>query len=181
MINSHFIKQIDEITNEYKSKFAHLSKDELNWKPDSSVWSIAQNIDHLIVINSTYFPIIAEIRNGSYQLPFVAKFAFLVNIFGRAILKSVQADRRRKMKTFTIWEPSKSEIADDILILFETHQTELKNIIKESTDLIKRGTVISSPANKMVVYKLDTAFQIIITHERRHLEQAKELLELMPK
>ncbi|MCO5250438.1 MAG: DinB family protein [Candidatus Kapabacteria bacterium] len=181
MLKSPLKEQIDEITNDFNSKFANLTKDEWNWKPDSSVWSIAQNIDHLIVINSSYFPLISAIRKGSYQLPFVAKFGFIVNFFGKTILKAVQPDRRRKMKTFTIWEPTKSEIEDDILARFETHQSELKKIIEESTDLINRGAVISSPANKLIVYKLNTAFDIIVTHERRHLEQAKELLELMPK
>jgi hypothetical protein len=37
-------------------------------------------------------------------------------------------------------------------------------------------TVIASPASKMIVYTLDTAFDIIVTHERRHLEQAREVL-----
>jgi hypothetical protein len=179
MKTEQLIKQIDEITNEFTSKFAHLTKDELNWKPDSSVWSIAQIIEHLIVINSTYFPIISAIRNGSHQLPFVAKFGFLVNFFGKTILKSVHPDRRRKMKTFTIWEPSKSEIASDIIKRFETHQAELKSLIENSTDLVNRGEVISSPANKMIVYKLETAFEIIVTHELRHLEQAKEMREML--
>jgi hypothetical protein len=39
--------------------------------------------------------------------------------------------------------------------------------------------VISSPANKNIVYKLETAFDIIVSHEQRHLEQAKEILQLM--
>ena len=80
------------------------------------------------------------------------------------------------MKTFPIWEPSKSEISDDILERFINHQSELKELIKNSEDLLARRSVICSPANKNIVYKLETAFDIIVTHEQRHFEQAKEVL-----
>lgn len=49
-------------------------------------------------------------------------------------------------------------------------------MIKNSEDLLVNGIVISSPANKNIVYKLETAFNIIVTHEQRHFEQAKEVL-----
>jgi hypothetical protein len=46
---------------------------------------------------------------------------------------------------------------------------------------LEKGTVISSPANKYIVYKLETAFDIIVAHEERHLEQAKEVLSVLRK
>jgi len=64
---------------------------------------------------------------------------------------------------------------------FKNHQEALKQRIKEVDDLVKKGTVISSPANKIIVYKLETAFDIIVTHEQLHLEQAKEILNLLKK
>jgi hypothetical protein len=50
--------------------------------------------------------------------------------------------------------------------------------IEEAKELVAKGTVIASPANKNIVYKLETAFDIIVSHEQRHLEQAKEVLVL---
>ena len=83
------------------------------------------------------------------------------------------------MKTFAIWEPEKNRISGDILKRFEAHQEELKKVVRESQDLIDQGVVISSPANKNIVYKLSTAFDLIVAHEQRHFNQAKEVLELM--
>jgi hypothetical protein len=95
------------------------------------------------------------------------------------ILNSVQPDRKRKMKTFPVWEPAKSRITGDVLKRFSDQQSDLKEMIKNSENLLQTGTVISSPANKNVVYKLETAFDIIIAHERRHFEQAREVYERM--
>ena len=105
----------------------------------------------------------------------------MVDFFGKIILKSVLPDRKRKMKTFPKWEPSYSRINGDILQQFEHHQGELKSLIESSKDLIEKGAVISSPANKNIVYSLKSAFDIIVTHEFRHLEQAKEVNALRMK
>lgn len=173
-------RAIDEITAAFKASFGHLPPKRLNWKPNGQTWSIAQNIDHLIVINSSYYPVLEQVRAKQYQLPWLAKFDFVVNLMGKTILKAVDPERRRKMKTFSIWEPANTDLGEDILERFEQHQEELKKLICQSMDLVSARTVIASPASRKIVYRLDTAFDIIVTHERRHLEQAKELLNLRP-
>ena len=176
-MKSHsWTNRIDEITKSFNNEFGELTVEQLNWKPTEQVWSIAQNIEHLIVINETYYPTIKTIREGKYKISFLGKIGFVVNFLGKTVLKGVQPDRRKRMKTFPIWEPSKSEISAGIIKRFIKHQSELKELIKNSEDLLAKGIVISSPANKNIVYKLETAFDIIVTHEQRHFEQAKEVL-----
>jgi hypothetical protein len=87
----------------------------------------------------------------------------------------VRPDRKRKIKTFPIWDSTSSDIPEGVTERFVKHQEELKSLINDSVDLIKKGTIISSPANKHIVYKLETAFDIIVTHERRHYNQAVEV------
>lgn len=171
-----WITEIDKITKLFQEKFGDLNEKELNWKPDSQTWSIAQNIDHLIVVNESYFPVLASLKAGTYKTPFIAKLGFMVSFFGKTVLNAVKPDRKKKMKTFPVWEPTVSRVKGDILQQFEKHQNELKRQIESSKELIEKGTIISSPANRNIVYKLETAFDIIATHERRHLEQATEVL-----
>lgn len=175
------IEQIDKTTQNFIESFNELSAEQMNWKPNSDTWSIAQNIDHLIQINRTYFPIIDSLRKDNYKSSFLSKIGFLVSFFGNTILKNVQPDRKKKMKTFRIWEPSKSELPQGIIDSFKSHQVELKDLIANSKDLVEKGVIISSPANKNIVYKLETAFEIIVTHEQRHFSQAKEVFELLRK
>lgn len=174
-------QQIDTRTQEFVEAFGKLTTEELNWKPNSKTWSIAQNIDHLILFNETYFSIIESLRNKTYKTPFLGRFKGLVSFFGKAVLKGVQPDRKKRMKTFPIWKPAKSEISVEILNQLKAHQTLLKNTIKKSNDLIEKGTVISSPANTNIVYELEKAFEIILAHEKRHFKQSKEIVESMIK
>ncbi|MCZ2249221.1 MAG: DinB family protein [Bacteroidia bacterium] len=171
-----WLAEIDIITQSFKDKFGNLSEKELNWKPNPQTWSIAQNIDHLIVVNETYFPVLASLKEGTYNTPFIVKLGFMVSFLGKTVLNAVKSDRKEKMKTFPVWEPTISQVNDDILQRFEKHQNELKRQIETSKELVEKGTIISSPANRNIVYKLETAFDIIVSHEQRHLEQASEIL-----
>lgn len=179
MNTGNWIAQLNEITDLFLTEFGSLSPEQLNFKPNNKKWSIAQNIDHLIKINNSYFPVITAVRNNSLKLPFTSKIEFIVNSFGKMILKAVQPERKRRMKTFSVWEPAQSNFSSDIIEKFKISQDELKTLIEGSDELIKNGAVIYSPANKKIVYKLETAYDIIILHERRHFEQAVEIKKLL--
>ena len=175
----NWLAEIDQVSNSFLLKFKDLNEAQLNWKPNPKAWSIAQHIEHLIVINQTYFPVLAELKSGQYKLPFTAKFGFLVRFFGKVVLNAVKPEQKKKTRTFPIWEPSHSNIAGDILDRFKVHQDELKAQITASEDLLKNGGIISSPANRNIVYRLETAFDIIVTHEYRHLDHAKAVWSLL--
>jgi hypothetical protein len=170
---------LSDISRQSLNEFGELTSEQLNWKPNSNTWSIAQNLDHLILVNETYYPVLASLKTGTYKTPFVAKIGFMVSFLGKTVLKAVHPDRKKKMKTFPIWEPTTSNVNGDILKRFQNHQNELIQKIEGARELVEKGVVISSPANKNIVYKLETAFDIIVSHEQRHLEQAKEILQLM--
>ena len=105
----------------------------------------------------------------------------IVSFLGKTVLNAIKPDTKKKIKTFAIWEPSESKIPGDIVNQFSKHQDQLKQEIEGAKDFIQQGVIIYSPANKNIVYTLETAFDIITTHELRHLEQAKEVLNLLIK
>ena len=170
---------LNNITKLTLTEFGSLTSEQLNWKPNSNTWSIAQNLDHLIVVNETYYPVLASLKAGTYKTPFIAKIGFMVSFLGKTVLKAVQPDRKNKIKTFPIWEPTTSNVISDILNRFQIHQNDLIQKIEDAKGLAENGVVISSPANRNIVYKLKTAFDIIVSHEQRHFEQAKETLQLL--
>ena len=169
--------QLETSTKEFIKNFGELTAEELHWKPNPSTWSIAENMVHLIQFNSSYFSQIEALQKGNYKIPFTGKFGGIVSYSGKTILKSVQPDRKKKIKTLSLWEPTHSKTSDALLELFEAHQIELQQVMDTCEHLLEKGAVISSPANKYIVYTLETAFEIIVAHEKRHLEQAKEILQ----
>ncbi|MDX2249134.1 MAG: DinB family protein [Bacteroidia bacterium] len=171
--------EIQETTRAFREAFGKLSPEQLNMQPNPGVWSVAQIMDHLITINHTYYPMVEGIRKDTYKPPFHGRFPFIVNFLGNFILNSVEPERKRKIKTFPIWEPSQSQISGDIVTRFEKHQKELAAWMESCGDLIDKRQVVHSPASKVIVYSLERAFDIITTHEKRHLNQAKETFAML--
>lgn len=169
-------KKIEAVTTDFITSFGGLNFQQINQKPDSNTWSIGQIINHLIITNESYYPVIESVQQGSYKIPLIGKIGFMVDFLGNFVLKTVQPDAKRKSKTFKIWEPSSSDIREDIIERFKNHQSDLKKVISGSDDLLERKTVISSPVNRNFVYKLETAFDILVAHEQRHYNQAERLL-----
>ena len=70
---------LDNITEQFIAQFGTLTNDQMNWKPNPNTWSIAQNLDHLIVVNETYYPVLSALKEGKYKTPFIAKIGFIVS------------------------------------------------------------------------------------------------------
>ncbi len=179
MVYDRWTLHIDKVTSDFLREFGSLTTFELNWKPRADVWSIAQTIDHLTVINKTFFPLVHALRVGQYKPPFIAKFKFLVERSGQYILDAVQCDRIERMKTFPIWQPNESAADENIFDKLKQHQRSLIQLVLDSYDLLDKDAVISSPANRLLVYRLSTAFDIIVAQEKRHFDQALEVLGVL--
>lgn len=173
--------ELKRITGLFKEKFGSLSESQINLKSNSNSWSIGQIIEHIIKTNETYYPILEQLENGTYKVPTIGKLKFITNFFGKLIHNTVEPLRKRKVKTFPIWQPSLSNIGIDIFKKFEKHQLEMESFLERCEKFIAKGAVISSPANRIIVYKLDKAIDIIIAHEQRHYNQAVETFDLLEK
>ncbi len=159
----------------FRQSFGGLSPNELNWKHDESSWSIAQVIDHLIRTNESYYPVFDQLSAGTYRTPWPGKLGFYTRFMGNFLEKSLEPERKRKMRTFPVWEPTISNLPADIVGRFVTHHEALIEKLQSNRQLFGKGTVISSPANRYVVYPLDKAIDILIVHEKRHYNQALEV------
>ncbi len=172
-------QSLDAVTADVENEFGSLTPGQLNWKVNDTRWSIAQILDHVMVTNRTYYPIMESLKQGTYEVPWIGKVGFMVRFFGNFLYNSLQPDRRRRMKTFPLWEPRKSNLPADMVQQFVLHQREFKEKIDGCAELLEQGVVISSPVNRNIVYTLERAFDILIVHEKRHMEQAREVRSMM--
>lgn len=176
-LSQSYISELEQISEDVKSSFSKLSSEVLYQKPDSNNWSIAENLEHIIILNSSYFPIFKKLKNGNFNSAFVSKISFFPKVIGDMIFKSVSDGGKRKVKTFPLWEPQISSDYDgDIMENFSQHQKKMADWINELDLFLEKKTIIHSPANKLIVYSLEKAFEIIISHEKRHVDQAKNVL-----
>lgn len=180
MDTSAWTSEIDHVTQSFVKLLGRLDEKELNEQPDKVHWSPAQILDHIISINESYFQVIDRLLSGNAKTPWVSKLSFYVNYMGKTIRNAVDPGQPKKTRTFSIWEPAPERHALSIVEEFTGHQDLLKQKIEQCKLLLDKNPVISSPVNRWIVYRLDTAFNIIVAHEKRHLLQCERLLAGKP-
>ncbi|MEX2513839.1 MAG: DinB family protein [Cyclobacteriaceae bacterium] len=146
----------------------------LNKKPDPKSWSVSEIIAHLIKVNTSYFPTFDNIISKEYKTPLIGKIPFLGRKMGELLLQAMSSSK--KTKTFTEWIPNEKMYDQSLYDAFFNQQHELSSYVQQLEPFLGKKFMISSPATFLVVYGLDQAIEIILAHEKRHLEQVKLLL-----
>lgn len=170
------IADITAVTNEVKVYFGHLSTAQLNWKPATDRWSIAQCLDHLIVSNKTYHPQLNSIIDGAYTKSFYQRVKPISNFFGAWLVKEAGPIVGKPIKNPVAFSPSQSDLPATIITDFEKYQLEFMNLLRQLEKIDLDNTVISSPAAGFITYNLSHLLAILAGHEQRHLTQAKNVI-----
>jgi len=175
---SGLLSEANTISNETQAEFANLTGLQLNWKPSPDQWSIAQCFDHLVIANAAYFPTLENVLSGEKRNTFWEKLPFLPSLLGRLVIKAVAPETASKRKNPKIFDPSSSNVDDDIINRFIRQQNDIVRYMRTTENMDLEKITISSPVSNLITYSLLDAYRIIVTHEKRHFLQSLRVLEM---
>ena len=161
-------ERIDEVSRQIGALTSDLTEEQLNLRPNPNSWSMAQVVEHLTAVSRSYDPIFDRVIAHEYKAPWTSKLPFLAKWVGKMILKSVKPGNPRKTRTFPLWQPEAGNIDRSALDDFNKSQEKLKETMSR---IEGNNIIINSPVGANIVYSMEDAFEIIVTHEERHLAQ----------
>jgi hypothetical protein len=167
---------LNDIAKDVESTFGGFDQNQLNWKPAPESWSVAQCLDHLIKSNEEFFPELDDLAAGTRKNTFWQNWSPLSGLAGAFLVGTLKKDGQ-KVKTNQKMTPP-SEIDAGIVATFQNHQTELVKKLSAVNSADWRKVVLTSPFVKIMTYRMDTGLQAIIEHEKRHVRQAKRVIEM---
>ena len=173
---SEVIAEAEQVRSAANAAFGALSSDQISWKPSPSEWSIAQCLEHLMLMNQPYFPQIEILLAGRRKASLWERVPLLPAFFGRLVLAAVQPGSKQKVKTRPAFAPVSSHTDIGILTRFSTHQGDLIRLMKATAELPIEKIIITSVVSPVVTYSLLDAYRILVAHERRHLQQAERVM-----
>jgi DinB family protein len=173
---SEVIAEAEQVGRTARAAFGALSAEQINWKPSSNEWSIAQSLEHLILLNTSYFPQIEKILADERRPSLWERVPLLPTFFGRLVLAAVQPESKRKVKARPAFTPASRQIDVGIVTRFLTHQENLIRLMKATAHLPIEKIIITSAVSPVVTYSLFDAYRILIAHEFRHLRQAENAI-----
>jgi hypothetical protein len=181
MVDKTFIDAILVRGNEAKSKavreFSNLTVEQLNWKSTPKTWSISQCLDHLIQSHQAYYPDFEQIAAGNYEMTLWEKYSPLTKLWGRELRKQLQETVKKKMVAPKLIKPASSNFTLEHLSDYGQSLDHFLSYISKCKDVDIDQTIINSPTVKIVTYSLRDAFQFLLQHEHRHLNQAIRVKE----
>lgn len=179
MIDEVFIDNILQRGKVAKQKvqdeFFIISAAQLNWKPRPDSWSIAQCLEHLINSHDAYTPDLQRITAGTFTMNWWEKYSPFSRACGRMMINNLQEEVKRKMTAPKKIQPTTSNFGMEIMENYDKSLDSFLEYIANCRGVDIDKTIITSPILAIVTYSLRDAFQFLLQHEHRHLNQAVRL------
>lgn len=171
-----FRLSFEQVADDADALAGALTDQQFNWPPPSGGWSIAQCIEHLNVTARMYLPNLDEgiaeaIRRGLY-----GEGPFRYNWFGRKFVESQEPPVKRRFKAAKAFAPSPSRPRQEAMAAFRAYQVQFVDRLRQANGLDLSRARVRSPAFTWLRLPLGSGFALMIAHERRHLLQARNVM-----
>ena len=169
------IAQAQRNTDEARSVVDGLNDAQLNWKPSPDKWSIAQCLEHLTAASRGFNPYFVEaLARGRKRFAAASPPSYEPSFMGRWLIKHVEPESPRKLRAPKIFKPSASNVHNALESFLEQQRNFLK-FVGETNGIDYNRTRLRSPVTPLVRYSLADAYVITVSHEQRHLQQARRV------
>jgi len=168
--------ELRAIAEDARNSFGSLSVEQLNWKPGADSWSVAQCLDHLIKTNEQFYPEFEKLASGNRKNTFWQNFSPFTGMGGRFLVNAVMNDSKKaKAPSKSIVPPS--DLQEDIVERFAANLEDVSGKVGACASADLKKTVVSSPFLAVMTYTLDDAYTVLVEHSKRHIRQAKRVME----
>lgn len=161
-----------EARDKSKTEFGTLSLIQLNWRPVAGSWSIGQCLDHLLITDRSYFPVLKKISAGNFKMSSWEKWSPFTGLIGHLLTSQIKEKPGWRFKAPRILVPSDKNVDTGILEQFHQHFDPLLDYVAGCSKVDPDKLHITSPVIKLVTYSLRRAIMLIMQHEHRHINQA---------
>lgn len=167
--------QLLSITQDVPGLIGRLTDDQFNWRPSPNQWSMAECFDHLNRTAAVYLPAIdaaiADATRRGVRAPGPFTHTALERMFARF---NEPPPRLRARATKAITPAPQRDVADVLRELMEW-QHKIGERIVQSDGLDLRRARTRWPIVPVIRLGLGATFAIMLSHERRHIWQARQV------
>jgi uncharacterized damage-inducible protein DinB len=167
--------QLEEQLKEVISVFQNLSEADLLKPASNNGWSIAECIEHLNTYAAFYLP---QVTMATEKAPLINSHAVFKHSFlGRYFINSMEPTRnKKKFKALKMHLPLSLENPNKIISTFIQHLENMLALLKQATHKNLRKNSVKTSISPWIKISPGDTIQFLLTHNRRHLAQAKQNL-----
>ena len=158
---------------------SNLHAEAFNWRPADGRWSIAEYLTHLNIAATLVSDVTRRIVDEARAAGRVSPGPFRYGVVSRIMLWSLDPGNRRRFKAPSKFVPPATTYdVEPVLEAFVGLQETWEDCLHAADGLDLARIKVPSPAIGLLRFPLGATFAIQVTHERRHLHQAREVTAL---
>ena len=157
--------------------FGRLDAHQLNWRPASHQWSVAQCFDHLLTANRLMFTAAENALSGAVPPTILQRLPVLPGVLGRVLVRSQAPDSARKYTAPSQAQPSASDMPADVVARFVDQQREAARKVQGLDDVRAAQVVMTSPFVRVISYSVLDGWRLVVAHNHRHIQQATRIVQ----
>lgn len=151
-------------------------------RPDHGGWSVGECLDHLTLMNRVYLDAIDDAMRrgrarGLTREAAKGRRSGRHGWLGDAFARSLEPPPRIRTPTFRRTTPQAPRARADVLADFLSTQDRLTRAIESAGDLDLARVRMRSPFFALLPLSLGQAFGAMLAHNRRHIWQARRVLD----
>ncbi len=172
-----FRLQFERLSAEADAIAAPLTDAAFAWRPAPDAWSVGECLDHLNATARMYLPVMDEgiaeaIRRGLY-----GGGPHTYNWIGRLLVYVFGPPARVRVKAPGAFLPAPGRPRQEVLAAFRAYQVQYVDRLRQANGLDLARARVSSPVARWLRIPLGSSFALMVAHERRHLAQARRVIE----
>jgi hypothetical protein len=158
---------------------APLSHAQFHWQPmGGRAWSVALCLDHLTLAARTYVTAMtAAVDKALVRGAPPRHDPLSPGWFARWFIREMEPPPRRRLKAPTKIVPAATGSKDEIVSRFIDSQRDLRRRLAEWDDLDLNRIRFKNPFVPILYYQVGAGFLILAAHNRRHLLQARNVVQ----
>ena len=149
----------------------------LIWTPGRGQWSATQCLEHLNITHRRWQPLFERAIHSAREQKVLSDGPYSYGFFSRMFLRMTEPPAKFRLKAPGSFQPPNELTAQKVMAEFEQHHRELEKLIRAANGLDLARIRVTSAFSKYVRYSLGMGFWILLAHDRRHIRQAREVLQ----
>lgn len=173
-------RQFDEIVVSARELTAGLTESQFNWRPSPERWSIQECLGHLIITGQSTLKAVERAMERARSNHQTAAGPFRYGPVDRFFVRSLDTGSKRKFRAPRRLHPVHGQPVTAILPTFLHIQSQFQHQIQAADGLDLARIKVDTLISRFYKMSLGMTFALVAAHERRHLQQAREVRAMLP-
>jgi hypothetical protein len=176
------IPQLEKIQHEFETLSRHaqeltngITDAQFSWRPFSNGWSIAECLLHLNLQGFDLLPAIGKAINQALNRSLFSWGPFKVTWLGRWFIKGTEPPVRKRWRSLERHVPAQGQAINVVLPGFLDLHRRINDVMNSANGMDLSKIKVAPPGWPLISLNLLETFMYIAAHERRHIEQARQV------